>query len=267
VGVGLSLSGGGCRTALFHLGALCRLNELGILAKLRTISSLSGGSILSAHLASSLNWPLQGTVVDWEERVAKPFRAFTSINIRNAPVLKRFLLPWNWWCSSVQVETLAAEYESKLTRLKLVELPGTPVFIYCATGLAFGVNWTFRKEQIGDYIKPTPPDWPLAKAVAASSYFPPVFDPLRVPFEVGQYKGGKAQSPSANAVRAGICLSDGGVYDNLGLEAIWKDHAIVLSSDGGVVFDFEADKNSLGRVQCYVSIQGNQALGLRKRWP
>jgi NTE family protein len=213
VGVGLSLSGGGCRTALFHLGALRRLNELGILAKLRTISSVSGGSILSAHLASSLNWPLQGPVVDWEERVAKPFRAFTSINIRNAPVLKRFLLPWNWWCSSVQVETLAAEYESKLTRLKLVELPGTPVFIYCATDLAFGVNWTFRKEQIGDYIKPTPPDWPLAKAVAASSCFPPVFDPLRVPFEVGQYKGGKAQSPSANAARAGICLSDGGVYD------------------------------------------------------
>jgi NTE family protein len=34
-----------------------------------------------------------------------------------------------------------------------------------------------------------------------------------------------------------------------------------------VVFDFEADKNFLGRVHCYVSIQGNQAPGLRKRWP
>jgi NTE family protein len=82
VGVGLSLSGGGCRTALFHLGALRRLNELGILAKLRTISSVSGGSILSAHLASSLNWPLQGPVVDWEERVAE---AISRIYIHQYP--------------------------------------------------------------------------------------------------------------------------------------------------------------------------------------
>ena len=269
-GVGLSLSGGGYRAALFHLGALRRLNELGILARVRTISSVSGGSILSAHLAASLSWPLHGPVTDWEERVAKPFQAFTSINIRNAPVLKRFLLPWNWWRSSVQVETLADEYESKLTRVKLVELPSTPVFIYCATDLAFGVNWIFRKEQIGDYqagyIRPTPPDWPLAKAVAASSCFPPVFDPLRMPFAVGLYKGGKAQGVAADAARAGVALSDGGVYDNLALEPIWKDHAIVLSSDGGAVFDFEADKNFLGRVQRYVSVQGNQALALRKRW-
>lgn len=46
-GIGLCLSGGGYRAALFHLGALKRLNEFGILAKLRTISSVSGGSISS----------------------------------------------------------------------------------------------------------------------------------------------------------------------------------------------------------------------------
>lgn len=117
--------------------------------------------------------------------------------------------------------------------------------------MAFGVNWTFRKEQIGDYragyIKPTSHDWPLAKAVAASCCFPQVFDPLRVPFEAGRHKGRKAQGPAANAARAGICLSlsDGGMYDNLGLESIWKDHAIMLLSDGGAVFDFEADNNFL----------------------
>jgi NTE family protein len=270
LGVGLSLSGGGYRAALFHLGALRRLNELGILAKLRTISSVSGGSILSAHLATSLDWPLQGPVADWEERVGKPFRAFTSVNIRNVPLFKRFLLPWNWWRSSVQADTLAGQYESKLTKLKLVELPRTPVFIYCATDLAFGVDWTFRKEQMGDYqagyVTPTPADWPLARSVAASSCFPPVFDPLPVPFAAARYKGGMAKGPAADAARAGIRLSDGGVYDNLGLEPIWKDHAIVLASDGGSVFDFEADKNFFVRVQRYVSIQGNQALALRKRW-
>jgi hypothetical protein len=40
----------------------------------------------------------------------------------------------------------------------------------------------------------------------------------------------------------------------------------MLSSDGGAVFDFEADKNFLGRVQRYVSIPRNQELKWRKRW-
>ena len=164
-GIGLALSGGGYRAALFHLGALRRLNEVGLLSNLRTISSVSGGSILSAHLATRLSWPLTGVVSDWEERIAKPFRSFTSVNIRNTPVLKRFLLPWNWPRDSVQVETLASEYESKLTKLKLIDLPEKPNFIYNATDLAFGVDWNFQRDCIGDYqagyIRLTPPDWPL----------------------------------------------------------------------------------------------------------
>lgn len=53
-GIGLCLSGGGYRAAVFHLGALRRLNEFDILARLKTISSVSGGSIISAHLATRI---------------------------------------------------------------------------------------------------------------------------------------------------------------------------------------------------------------------
>ena len=54
----LCLSGGGYRAALFHLGAVRRLNELGVLSKIETISSVSGGSILAAHLATAIRpWP------------------------------------------------------------------------------------------------------------------------------------------------------------------------------------------------------------------
>src|SRR5438105_1009666 len=74
-GMALCLSGGGFRAALFHLGALRRLNEVGILSQISTFSSVSGGSILAAHLASRLRpWPNEGEVVpDWEEKVAQPF--------------------------------------------------------------------------------------------------------------------------------------------------------------------------------------------------
>src|SRR4051812_29906509 len=79
-GIGLCLSGGGYRAALFHLGAVRRLNELGILSKVTTVSAVSGGSILAAHLAQVLRpWPEPGEVVpDFDQRVARPFRAFTS---------------------------------------------------------------------------------------------------------------------------------------------------------------------------------------------
>ena len=59
-GVALCLSGGGFRATLFHLGALRRLNETGVLAKVDTISSVSGGSIMAAFLATAVRWPLRG---------------------------------------------------------------------------------------------------------------------------------------------------------------------------------------------------------------
>ena len=40
-GVALCLSGGGYRAMIFHVGAIWRLNELGYLAKLDRVSSVS----------------------------------------------------------------------------------------------------------------------------------------------------------------------------------------------------------------------------------
>ena len=51
-GQALCLSGGGYRAAIFHLGALLRLHELGVLRGLDLVSSVSGGSIASAWLVS-----------------------------------------------------------------------------------------------------------------------------------------------------------------------------------------------------------------------
>ncbi|RWX58804.1 patatin-like phospholipase family protein, partial [Mesorhizobium sp. M2A.F.Ca.ET.039.01.1.1] len=53
--LGLCLSGGGYRAMLFHAGALCRLNEAGLLQKLDMVSSVSGGSIAAGLLA--VLWP------------------------------------------------------------------------------------------------------------------------------------------------------------------------------------------------------------------
>ena len=52
--IGLALSGGGFRATLFHLGMIRFLREANILPNVTHITSVSGGSILAAHLV--LNW-------------------------------------------------------------------------------------------------------------------------------------------------------------------------------------------------------------------
>jgi NTE family protein len=269
-GIGLCLSGGGYRAALFHLGGLRRLNEFNLLGRLQTISSVSGGSIVAAYLATVIPWPLTAPLNDWEERVARPFRSFTQTNIRTVPILKR-LLPWNWFRASTAVEAIAEIYEKELTDLELRKLPNRPNFVLCATDMAFGDNWIFDRDRMGaylpGYIEPVPPDWPLARAVAASACFPPVFNPLPIRFSPSSFTGGKLPpGPERDKPLAELSLTDGGVYDNLGLEPVWKNHAQVLVSDGGAIFHFEGDKNLLWRLQRYVAINEAQALSLRKRW-
>jgi NTE family protein len=256
-GIGLCLSGGGFRATLFHLGALRRLNELGILARadFRTIASVSGGSITSAALATALarrpNATLSAT--EWELEVEAPLRAFTKTNMRTGPFLRR-LLPWNLWRSETTVEALARRYEQGLTSLRLVELPAQPDFLILATDMAYGVSWVFSRERMGDYragYRRTPDDFPLARAVAASACFPPLFGPLpmRLPGDPGDVR-----------------LTDGGAYDNLGLEPVWKNHAVVLVSDAGGLFTAEGDRGLLWRIPRYQGIQEQQARALRKRW-
>ncbi len=270
-GVVLCLSGGGFRAALFHLGSLRRLNELGILARLDGISSVSGGSIVAAHLATALRpWPT-GTLADFESKIASPLRAFTGRNLRTIPILRR-LLPWNLFRSSTGVENLARAYAERLplTQLPLADLPERPAFKINATDMAFGVNWVFERARMGSYqagyCAPPKPDWTVARAVAASSCFPPVFNPLPIGLAPTELVGGKAKGPARDSAVLGLRLTDGGNYDNLGLEPVWQRAKVVLVSDGGSVFNAGPDENILWRLSRYADILSNQVSALRKRW-
>src|SRR5258708_35645421 len=100
-GIGLCLSGGGFRATLFHLGALRRLNELGVLSRsgFRTVASVSGGSIMSAQLADAFTRLVlaAGQAIPrdvWDREVQAPLRAFTPKDVRTAP-FPPGLPPWN----------------------------------------------------------------------------------------------------------------------------------------------------------------------------
>lgn len=269
-GNALCLSGGGFRAALFHLGGARRLNELGILSSLDAISAVSGGSILAAHLADRVRpWPAPGEVVPaWEERVAAPFRAFTGRNLRTRPLLLQ-LLPWNWFTLSVAAEALARDYERRLTRLILPELPTRPRIVFSATEMAYGVNWVFEQSRTGDfqtgYLRPAP-DMPVGRAVAASSAFPPYFPPLVLHFRPDQLTGGRGRGAKRDEIVSRITLTDGGAYDNMALEPVWKRAQAVLVSDGGATFEIGMTRNPFLRLLRYGALLGRQAEAVRKRW-
>jgi NTE family protein len=269
-GVALCLSGGGFRATLFHLGALRRLNELGALSRVDMLTSVSGGSITAAHLATAMtNWPQPGTSFpEWDEKVSTPLRRFTSHNIRTGPLLRWLLVPWNWTSTGIAVDGLARQYE-RLTHLPLVDISDRPAYTLCATDINYGVAWTFTRSTIGDYrlgLRPTPSGWLLARATAASSCFPPVFDAMDVRVSPTEILFGKEARHAPGDGSEHIRLSDGGVYDNLGLEPVWKQAAIVLVSDGGAVFQFSSNKTIVSRLLRYPDIMGNQVGSLRKRW-
>ncbi len=270
-GVALCMSGGGFRAALFHLGAARRLNELGVLSRVDTYSAVSGGSIFLAFLADRVHpWPASGeSVADWEERVARPFRGFTAHNLRTPPLMRR-LLPWNWLNESAAVEALQQRYRDRVTRLTLGELPDQPRYTFSATDMTYGVNWIFQKGRVGDYragYLRLAVGYPVARAVAASSCFPPVFPPMRAGIEPEQLTGGtERRGEERDKLVRDLRLTDGGVYDNMGLEPVWKSHRTVLVSDGGRTFDPALDKGPLLRLSRYVSLLDKQSSALRKRW-
>ena len=276
-GIGLCLSGGGYRATLFHMGTLRRLNEFGILtrADFRSVSSVSGGSITAAALAAALTMitrPAGGPIpkAQWDRKFQDKLREFTKKDIRTGAIATRFL-PWNWFRDSAGVEALAKTYETRLTSLKLDAMPATPNFVLCATDMAYGVNWVFERGRMGDYQagykEPLAPTYPLGRAIAASSCFPPVFNPLPAGIDPTELVGGKAlPGPERDACIRGLRLTDGGDYDNMGLEPVWKSHEYVLVSDAGGLFTNEGDKGLLWRIPRYQGIQERQSRALRKRW-
>jgi NTE family protein len=142
--------------------------------------------------------------------------------------------------------------------------------VFCATDLHFGVNWEMSRRQVGDwqagYARPAPP-LKVARAVAASSCFPPVFGPLPAGIDPALLHGGRFPAGAKRErLTRRLLLSDGGLYDNLGLEPVWKDHRVVLVSDGGAPFRIGGDAAPVRLLRRYLDIAGAQGASLRKRW-
>jgi NTE family protein len=271
-GTALCLSGGGYRAMLFHLGALWRLNELGQLATLRRVSSVSGGSITAGMLG--LAWPhlafdsATGVARAFVERVVAPIRDLASHTIDIWSVLAG-LMP-----GTSASERIAAHYRDTLYgNATLDELPTAddcPRFIINAANVQSGALWRFTSRyaadwRVGMYVRPE--RIALATAVAASSAFPPVLSPTVLELDPGDYRTVAGNTLVGDDYRRRVVLSDGGVYDNLGLETAYKRCETILVSDAGAMLDVETRPHRDWPRHAFRTLEliQNQVVSLRKR--
>ena len=108
----------------------------------------------------------------------------------------------------------------------LSDLPESPRWIINATCYETGKNWRFMRKRMGDYMTGyvASPTLPIAQAVAASAAVPGLIGSLRLRTEdYAWFKYDDAgRMVSHEAEYRVLRLWDGGVYDNLGVEALFK---------------------------------------------
>ncbi|MFC1995137.1 patatin-like phospholipase family protein [Chloroflexota bacterium] len=270
----LALSGGGYRATLFSLGSLWRLNEFGLLAQLNRITSVSGSSIISAFLAK--NWSklkfIKGTTIfeNFPMVIADPIRDFCSQGLDIKAGISGILS----FRKSIG-DKIAEEYAKRLfgssTLQDIPDLNKGPEFIFYATSLQTGASVRITKKWISDYKVG---EWPnpgisLAQVAGASSAFPPFLSPVTIECEPSDWgKTIGAFLYDQEKFRKNLVLTDGGVYDNLGLEAVWNDgfkNVFVCNASAPLKHKVNPRKNWVSQALHVTSIITDQTRALRKR--
>jgi hypothetical protein len=250
----VALSGGGHRSAMFTLGAICALADLGELAHVRSVASVSGGSITNGVLA--LRHAMKATSAERVLEAAAPLvaRCSTGGTVQWAPSIRRrvsamaglaltgaLALGWasrrplhrfsgavagtgllatafaTWNGAAKNAEAVFAEQLYHQTRLD--QLDDDVAHVFCITDLVAG-NHLFLSQHFGDGTLTRRTDRPtvsLARAVQLSANFP-AFPARRI----------RASSLGfQNSRHRWLVLTDGGVYDNLGdqwARTYWDRH-------------------------------------------
>jgi NTE family protein len=244
----LAFSGGGTRAAAMAYGVMQELRDTSIdmdgqqerlLDRVTHISSVSGGSFTAAY------YGLYGD---------KMFDTFESEFLRKdveGALTKSLFRPTHWFTRKGRTERAIDYYNEILfhdaTFADMMQ-PNRPMIIINASDLAYGVRFSF----IQDYFNLLCSDlrfFPVARAVAASSAVPVVFNPVVVenyegcndPQWIPQMTELAKQnrelfdtlkgltSYSNKESRKYIHFVDGGITDNMGLRAMTD----VITISGG----------------------------------
>lgn len=234
--IGLALSGGGFRATAFGLGSLRALHDRDLLGQVTAVSGISGGSLLAAMWAYGPERfdEFDDTVTTLlraglQTELAR--RAFTPRAVGRAIASAAHAVGSrqgrSYSRTDALVEALAArDFGAKL--VTDVTHVGTETVI-SATDMGTG-----NAVRFGSVLSACSPygtilsDVTVAEAVAASAAFPILLPALRRGYEF-QGKDGVRRSEQ-------LVMTDGGVYDNLGLAPLLPGRSRQFSSH---VFDLD----------------------------
>lgn len=282
--IGLALSGGGNRAVIFHLGVLKRLAEENLLEKVTGISTVSGGSLAVAVLLShaEMKWPSSITYIK------EVYPALRSL-ITEKDLLSFKSVGWsgvlknNIRLFTDRARILAEQLQSRWGVVaKLSDLPDCPEIWINSTCYETGKNWRFSKREMGDWKfgRHYNPPFSLAEAAASSASVPYVIGALSIelPLE-GWWRSDPASREPQDKIQPThkvIHLWDGGAYENLGLEAMYKPRELrgcdyLISSDASAPLgnpeNFKLSKFITGELCAprLFDIAGDQIRALRSR--
>jgi NTE family protein len=237
--IGLALSGGGIRAAVFHLGVLRRLACQRLLESVSAISTVSGGSLVTATVVSAagMKWPSS------DEYLGSVYPELR----RRLTAADLFSLRSIGWSGLAEfglglIRGRAEILATMLERIwgvsgRLADLPDAPEWLINATCIDTGKNWRFSKREMGDWTfgRHYAPDVAVSVAVAASAAVPYAIGamPLVLP-AAGWWEtdpGTRGQMRPKTPPKTSVRLWDGGAYDNMGLEALSKPGRGLRSCD------------------------------------
>jgi predicted acylesterase/phospholipase RssA len=240
----LAFSGGGTRAAALSYGVLEKLKSASIrwegkekklIDEVDVISSVSGGSFTSAYYAL------------FGEKIFTDFKTdFLYRDVQGDLFLKLFN-PYNWFrlmsFTFDRIDMAAEYYDENIfkhnTFSNLLKRGKRPYIILNASDMTLGDRFEFTQKQF-DPICSDLSDYPIARAVAASSAFPGLLSPITIsnyagtcnfkePLWVGNalldrdvtkrnfLDANHFKSYQDSEKRKYVHLLDGGISDNIGL--------------------------------------------------
>ena len=254
IGLLLAFSGGGTRAAALAYGVLEELRDTHIaidgqprrlLDETDIISSVSGGSFTSAY------YGLYGDRIfaDYED-------AFLRRNVQGQ-LIRGLLNPLEWFSTAGRTEMAVDLYEKEVFHgetFQDMKRADSPLILINASDLGYGVRFSFVQEYF-NLLCSDISDYPVARAVTASSAVPVLFEPV----VAENYQDCKQEKPAwliaaekraAGSPELSLAVDglnsyfkkdrrqyahfvDGGITDNLGLRAIYE---IIEISGGAKMF-------------------------------
>ncbi|WP_239337034.1 patatin-like phospholipase family protein [Frankia sp. CiP3] len=225
--VGLALSGGGSRAMAFHLGCLRELRRRDLLRRVKVVSGISGGAVLAAMWAYG-----PAGFEEFDDNAVRVLRDGLQRRLVRGVMRPSALVRSAMSTAAVLVDRRDAVPDSRLRHANRTEVfvdvlrdrlalhgrtlaeptdPGLSV-VLTATDLRSGGAFRFgnrgiSSSRLGDVIGAVD----VATAAAASAAFPLLLPALERTFEFDQ---------DGRRRRDVVLLTDGGVYDNLGLSVL-----------------------------------------------